>query len=639
MNPIRAFLFLLLLSSFYGCTAPQSEKATAPNIIWLIAEDISPALGCYGDMYANTPNIDKLAAGGLVYDFALTTAPICAPSRSCLITGLYATSLGTQHLRCEVPFPERLQTLPELMKEAGYFTSNRNKTDYNFEPEGLWEHWSSDYAPWRHRSKDQPFFSFINIGPSHEGSVNNLDRYNGFVKDLKEADFHDPAEVPLPPYYPDSPKTREIWAHYYDVLTVLDQNVGNVMNMLQEDGLMEETIIFFIADHGFGMPRYKRWLNKTGMHVPMVVHIPSNYQHLVQDFQAGFHKSELVSFIDLVPTTLNLAGASLPEYLEGKPIMGPNTEVKRALAFGARDRADDMFEMSRSVTDGRYLYVRHYMPHLAYIQPGFIFSDMKESYKELRRLHTAGLTNEEQKKLWNPKPIEELYDLQQDPQELQNLAKDPSLQDIKSRLRSELHAWMMETKDLGLLPEAEYMRRSQGSTPYDYARNSEDYKVERILQAAEMVGMASESDLVQAMEDEDSGVRYWATIGLIQQKSIGPAAKAALEALLADPSPSVQISAAEALCQFGQSPQAVKVLGTHVQSDQPTLALQAARTIQLVGEDARPLIPILNQVLEKNLGEPGQRLKYKDFNFAAFTSWALEWALKEMGEEIEIRNL
>lgn len=635
------YMRLLLLSFFLGflissCSTIKKETVDPPNIIWLIAEDISPALGCYGDAYATTPNIDKLASSALVYDFAMTTAPICSPSRSCLVTGLYATSLGTQHLRCEIPFPKQLKTLPELLREHGYFTSNRDKTDYNFNPENLWEHWSSDYAPWRHRAKNQSFFSFINIGPSHEGSVNNLEKYNDYVKDLPTDQFHDPDNVKLPPYYPDSPKTREIWAHYYDVLTVLDQNVGNVLNMLEEDGLMDETIIFFIADHGFGMPRYKRWLTKSGMNVPMVVHVPDKYNHLVENFNASTHNGELVSFIDLVPTVLNLAGAEIPEYLEGKPIMGKDASPRREFAFGARDRADDMFEMSRSATDGSYLYVRHFMPHLPYIQPGFIFSDVKESLRELRRLYLDGECNVEQTKLWNPKPIEELYDLESDPQELNNLANNPAFEEIKKILAEKMHQWMIETKDLGLLPEAEYMIRSEGSTPYEYARFSEDYAVEKTLAAAEMVGRASESELTGKLKDRDSGVRYWAVIGLLQMPELSDASSKELTALLNDPSPSVQIAAAEALCKYGDSAKAVQTLGKLVQDDRSWLALQAARSIQLVGEDARPLIPVMYEVLDKNLGEPGARRKYKDFNFAAFTSWALEWALQELGEDIQV---
>ncbi|WP_372947250.1 sulfatase-like hydrolase/transferase [Mariniphaga sp.] len=629
---IAGFQFL-----FSGCNSTQKkESGEKPNILILIAEDISPELGCYGNEYATTPNIDKMAESGMVYDFALTTAPICAPSRSALASGLYATSLVTKHLRSEIPFPEKLKTLPELLRENGYFTSNRDKTDYNFDPEGMWEHWSSEYTPWRHRADGQPFYSFMNIGPSHEGSVNNLQNYKRFVEHLPAEMFHDPAKVPLPPYYPDSPKTRETWAHYYDMLTVLDQNVGMVLDSLAADGLMEETIVFFIADHGFGMPRYKRWLYKTGMHVPMVVHVPKKYEHLVPGFSKGGHNANMVSFIDLPATLLNLAGAEVPGYFEGKPIMGENAEPEREYAFGARDRADDMFEMSRSVTDGRYFYVRNYMPHLPYIQSGFIFSDEKETFRELRLLHNAGQTDAEQEKLWNRKPVEELYDWQSDPRELNNLANDPALEEIKNILKNELHNWMLETHDLGLLPEAEYMIRSEGSSPYEYARESGDYQVGKILEAAEMVGISGESELVEKLKDIDSGVRYWAVIGLMQLEQISQPAAKTLTGLLTDSSPSVQIAAAEALCYHSSSSGAVETLGLNVMDDRPWVALQAARSILLVGENARPLIPVIYKKLDTLYGGPDSPRKFKDFNYASFTGWALEWALQELGEDIQV---
>lgn len=620
-----------------GCSAPAEKKAhTKPNIIWLIAEDISPALGCYGDSLATTPNLDKLASTGVVFTNAWTTAPICAPSRSCLISGLYATSLGTQHLRSEVNFPAQLKRLPELLRESGYFTTNRDKTDYNFTAEGMFDHWSSETTPWRHRQDGQPFFSFINIGPSHEGTVNDLETYKNLTKDLSPELFHDPAKIKLPPYYPDSPETRDVWAHYYDILTVLDKNVGALLDSLKKDKLMDETIIFFIADHGFGMPRYKRWLNKTGMNVPLILHVPEKYRHLVGEFQEGGKTDELVSFIDMVPTTLSLAGAEIPAYLEGKPFLGENLQSKRQYAFGARDRADDMVEMSRSVTDGRYIYIRHFMPHLPYIQSGYIYSDEKEAFKALRKLHLEGKTNAEQKKLWAPKPVEELYDLEADPFETNNLATDRNLSEIKTKFSKELHSWMLQNKDLGLLAEPEYMIRGSQSSPYEYARNSGQYQVEKILQAAEMVGIATEKELIGNLQDQESGVRYWAIMGLRQYSNVGTNTLHALEKALDDESPSVQIVAAEALCHFGKPQKAIPVLGKWVQDDRPWLVLQASRNILLVGDDAKPLIPEMRAVLPKNLAEPGAKRKYKDANFASFTSWALEWALQEMGENVKV---
>lgn len=622
--------------------ASNTEKGQTdrPKIVILIAEDIGPALGCYGYDYSTTPNIDKLAKNGIVYDHAFSTAPISAPSRSALVSGLYATSLGTQHLRSEVPFPDKLKTVPELLHENGYFTSNRDKTDYNFDPEGRWEHWSSEFTPWRHRAEGQPFYSFINVGPSHEGTVNNLQSYQHSVKDLPGNMLHDPTHVPLPPYYPDSPKTREIWAHYFDILTVLDQNVGMVLDSLEADGLMDETIVFFIADHGFGMPRYKRWLYSTGMHVPMVVHVPEKYGHLVPGFSKGSHKSQMASLIDLPATVLNLTGTMVPEYFEGAPIMGINAHG-REYAFGARDRADDMFEMSRSVTDGHYFYVRHYMPHLPYIQSGFIFSDEKEAFRELRRLHLKGETNAEQEKLWNKKPIEELYDWQTDPYELNNLADNPAYAEIKAGLKKQLHGWMLQTHDLGLLPEADYMIRSEGSSPYEYARESGSFRVGKILETAEMVGVSGEQELLEKLKDHDSGVRYWAIIGLMQLKQLNSGTAKALTQLLGDPSPSVQIAAAELLCYSKSTTDTKSVIETlerNLSDERPWVALQAARTVLLVEEKGRPLIPAMYKKLDTLYGTPDSPRKFKDSNYASFTGWALEWALQELGENIKVNR-
>jgi arylsulfatase A-like enzyme len=620
------------------CSALNEKKTqTKPNIIWLIAEDISPALGCYGDPQATTPHLDKFASKGVVFTNAWSTAPICAPSRSCLITGLYATSLGTQHLRSEVTFPSQLKRLPELLKQQGYFTTNRDKTDYNFSAEGMFDHWSSAMTPWRHRKEGQPFFSFINIGPSHEGTVNKLDSYRELTRDLAPALLHDPAKVKLPPYYPDSPETRQVWAHYYDILTVLDRNVGSFLDSLRKDNLMDETIIFFIADHGFGMPRYKRWLNKTGMNVPLVIHFPEKYKDLASDFIPGTHNDKLISFIDMAPTTLSLAGAGIPSWMEGKPFLGNSDANKRELAFGARDRADDMVEMSRSVTDGKHIYIRHFMPHLPYIQPGYIYSDEKEAYKALRKLHKEGKCNAEQEKLWNPKPIEELYDLVADPSETNNLATNQKYAGIKEILKKKLHSWMLQNRDLGLLAEPEYMIRGALTSPYDYARKSGRYQVDKILQTAEMVGVATEKELSVKLKDPESGVRYWAVLGLRQFSSVELNTLNALEKALDDESPSVRIVASEALCHFGKPEKAVTVLGKWVVDDRPWLALQAARNILLVGNHAKPIISEMRKVLEKNLAlKAGGKLKYRDFNYAAFTSWSLEWALQEMGEKVQV---
>lgn len=632
-------IFLIAALLTFSCENKQkkNQDVTPPNIIWLVAEDISPALGCYGDPLAKTPNIDRIAASGIRFDNAYATAPICAPSRSCLMSGMYATSLGTQHLRCEIPFPNQLKTLPEHLSAAGYFTSNRNKTDYNFDPEGRWEHWSGSYAPWRHREKiDQPFFSFINVGPSHEGSVNNDTRYIESIAGIPSENLVDPNKVTVPPYYPDNEQSREVWSRYYNVLQAMDKNVGQVLDSLEADGLMEETIIFFFGDHGFGMPRYKRWLYHTGLNVPLLVSVPDKYQHLFNR-EPGTSTDQMVSFVDFPTTALNLAGVDIPGTMEGQPFLGSSPSEPRDYVFGARDRADDMYEMSRAVLDDRYIYIRHFMPHLPYIQSGFIYSDEKFGFRTLRAAMMAGKLNDEQQKLWNPKPVEELYDLQEDPQELNNLADKSEYANIKSHLKKQLDQWMVEYKDFGLLPEAEYMLRSEGSTPYNYARDGDQFNAQAIMAAADMVGSATQTQCVEKLGDPDSGVRYWATMGLMQFEQLNQQSITALKQTLEDTSPSVQINAAEALCRVGSYPEAVEVLGRWVQDDRPWVAMQAARSIQLVGESARPLVPVMYQVLEKNLAdENSKHRKYKDFNYSAFTSWALEWALQELGEEVVV---
>jgi hypothetical protein len=357
---------------------------------------------------------------------------------------------------------------------------------------------------------------------------------------------------------------------------------------------------------------------------------------LVKDFVPGSVNDRLVSFIDMVPTVLSLTGAEIPPYMEGKPFLGNSDSNKRDYAFGARDRADDMVEMSRSVTDGKYIYIRHFMPHLPYIQPGYIYSDEKEAYKALRKLHGEGKCNAEQEKLWNSKPVEELYDLEADPSETNNQATNAIYAEAKEKLKSRLHAWMLENKDLGLLAEPEYMIRGSQSSPYEYARDSRKYQVDKILQAAEMVGVTSETELSAKLQDQESGVRYWAVMGLRQYSNVDKNTLITLEKALEDESPSVQVVAAEALCHFGKPAKAIPVLGRWVVDDRPWLALQSARNILLVGNNAKSLMPEMRKVLEKNLSKPGAKGKYKDNNFASFTSWALEWALQEMGEKVKV---
>ena len=639
-NSIGIGILILVICTFQACQQEQNTEQAEekPNIIWLNCEDLSPMLGAYGDEFATTPNLDQLAGEGVLYRKAYASAPICAPARSCMVTGVYATSLGTQHLRSELERPEFVKAVPEYMKEAGYFTSNYAKTDYNFDPAGFFDYWEQDLAPWRARKDgdERPFFSFFVFGMTHEGSGNNLERYQRSVADLPQSLFHDPDKVKVPPYYPDTPEFRELWAHYYDCATALDRTVGKVVQNLKDDGLYDETIIIFFSDHGNGMPRFKRWLNHSGLHVPFIVYVPEKYQHLMEE-KPGSENSDLINFADLAPTTLSLAGIEIPEHMQGIPFMGHQIGEPRKYMAAARSRADNMYEVSRAVRDDRYLYVRHYMPHMPYIQPGYIFSDKKLSFKYLRAMHEEGTLPPESEEMWHQKPIEELYDLQEDPKELNNLAEDPALQDKKEELKNAMHDWIYESRDAGFLFEPEMMMRGSESTVYEMAQDPAQYDLKAILPAAEMVGTAGIEELIKNLDHDDGGVRFWAVMGLQDLEGKAAPAKNELKKRLKDSSPSVAILAAETLCKLGECGQeTLDVLGKYLQDERPWLALQAARSTELIEEKAKPLVPVLYQVLDKNKALPGSERNYKDGNFAAFTSWSVKWALHYCGEDIDI---
>jgi len=632
-NLIR-FQFLLIVVIFAGCEKVPEEKR--PNIVWINCEDTGPNWGCYGDNYATTPNIDKLAENGILYTKAYATAPICSPARSCLITGLYATSLGTQHLRCDVKRPDFIKTLPEILSASGYFTTNQAKTDYNFDPTGVWDYWKNELAPWRKRKRNQPFFSMFVFGMTHEGSVNNSSKWEQNTTDLPKELFHDPAKVPIPPYYPNTPEIRKIWSHYHDNITVFDRKVGEIVQNLKNDDLLENTIIFVFSDHGTGLPRYKRWLNVTGLHVPFVVYIPEKFKSMSR-VSIGEKNDELVSFVDFAPTVLSMAGTDVPEEMEGQPFMGKRITPPRKHIIGARSRADNMYEMSRAVVTEDWIYVRHYYPHYKYIQPGLIFSDDKESLRELRRLKNQGELHEEAMKMWGEKPNEEMYNLQNDPHELNNLARFEENNQLLDSLRSIIHNWALKYPDTGLLPEAEYMIRAEGSTPYELLRKG-GIALEEIIESAELIGKSDIERLKTNLNAEESAVRFWAVIGLQAMKEEAKSAVSELKKMLNDESPSVQIAAAETICKLGYLDDGLPVLGKWLLDDRPQVALQAARSVELLEEKAKPLIPALYNVIEKNTStDPDAKRRFKDFNFAAFTMWSAEWALHHCGEDVNIK--
>lgn len=444
----------IIVLAWQGLCCFSVADAARPNILWISLEDISPDLGCYGDQYSLTPNMDRLASQGTRYTRAFTHAGVCAPSRSGIITGMYPTTMGTHHMRCKGVPPSYVKCFTEYLRAAGYYCTNDNKTDYNFDaPVTAWDD-NRPGAHWRNRpEKNQPFFSVINLTTTHESQIRlpaaQLEKRRAA---LSESERHDPAKAVLPPYYPDTPVTRRDWANYYDNLTFADKTVGKILDELAADGLEQNTIVFCWGDHGRGLPRGKRWIYDSGIRVPLIVRWPGQ-------IAPGTVRDELVCFIDLAPTVLALAGVERPQHLQGQPFLGAANVTPREYIFAARDRMDEAYDMIRAVRDKKYKYIRNYMPEKPYSQDINYMNEMP-TMKEWRRLNAEGKLVGPQTIFFQPtKPIEELYDTDADPHEIRNLAQDPAHQETLARLRTVHEQWQRDTNDLGLVPEAELNQR------------------------------------------------------------------------------------------------------------------------------------------------------------------------------------
>lgn len=624
--------FAVILVSFLAC-APVEEQIERPNILWISHEDLSPVYGCYGDKYANTPNIDKLAQSGIVFTNAFSNAPICAPARSTLITGMYATSLGTQHLRSEIPVPENLKILSEVLRDAGYYTSNNAKTDYNFDFTGRWDDCSNS-AHWRKRPEGKPFFSVFNFGITHEGSINGLSPEA--IAALKN--HHDPQKAKLPPFLPDSQKMREIWAYMYDLLSVFDNNVGELIAQLKEDGELDNTIIFVFSDHGNGLPGYKRWLNNAGLQVPLVLYVPEKYKNLVDNIN-GSESDKKVGFVDFAPTVIKLAGAEIPEMMEGRNFLGNEAKSEKYI-YGYRDRADDCYDMSRSVYNGRYIYIRHFMPKMPYFQHAIIFNK-EGSYKEIHRLEKLGQLPEGTQEMLLRKPVEQLFDLKNDPFEQNNLINENDLKDVVANLRENLNNWMLKHHDTGLFNEGEMMQRAKVSqiSVFEMARNYKEQNFARILEAAQKVGKTEKvGELVPYLKDDDSAVRYWGLVALDAYEGDISEIGELLTCLLDDKSESVAIKAAEIKVKRLNDKAALSTLEKMLKLDFEPMVLQAAISTRLIEDKAAPLIPeIQNEIMPRYSGNVWGR--YKNWLYPMFIGMALDQTLMNCKWEDNSSNL
>ncbi len=490
----RQLFPLLILCLLVGWIAlePGETPASRPNVLWIFGEDMGPELSLLDTPEVNTPNIDALARKGMYFTHAFTTAPVCSPSRSAINTGMYQMAIGAHNHRSHrpndtsvypFPLPDGVQTISDRMRHAGYFTANIRKF-----PEGTWFNgtgktdWNFTYAGkpfdsdvWVDLKANQPFYAQVNFPETHRGKAWN------------ESHTHipqtaNPDNVVIPPYYPDHPVVREDWAQYLNAAMSLDRKIGDVLALLERDGLAENTIVVFMGDHGRAMVRGKQWPYDSGLHVPMMVFIPETVGEPI-NYKAGTMNEQLVSLIDITASTLALAGIQKPANMHGRVLFGDQTEPPRTYLFGGRDRGDETVDRIRTVRTHRFRYLRNFYPERPFLQTNRYKEATYPTIWVMKKLHEEGKLTPAQAQLLAPnRPVEELYDIISDPYEINNLATSPDHQEILKQLRFELEKWIEEIDDKGRIPE------DQSVYEFYEARSQRNYN-ERIAKLREKWGV------------------------------------------------------------------------------------------------------------------------------------------------------
>ena len=459
MTKIAAFV--VVLWALLGCDSLERNQLSGstlperPNILWIVAEDLSPIIPPFGDLTVDTPNLTRLADEGVRYTRVFSTSGVCAPSRASIATGMYQNRIGAHHMRTtsvvgegpaglipyEVVPPAYVKMQSQYFREAGYYTSNNAKEDYQFrKPITAWDD-SSPQAHWRNRASGQPFFSIFNIGITHESQVWRQ-RDNPLL-------LASDAEVPIPPYLPETDIAVRDIRQVYSNIIAMDREIGKLLSQLEEDDLVDDTIIFFYSDHGGPLPRQKRLLYDSGIRVPLIIRFPGKWR-------AGEIDDQLISFVDFKSTTLSLAGIEPPTYSDGRAFLGDFVETPtREYIHAAADRFDNEYDTIRAVRDSRYKYLRNYNLDKAYYLP-LPYREQMPIMRELLQLNEQGKLNRFQAQWFREqKPLEELFDTDIDPYELENLAQDPAYSNKLKELSDELDSWLLEVDDLGFTPENE----------------------------------------------------------------------------------------------------------------------------------------------------------------------------------------
>ena len=575
MKWLDSLLFLFVIAAL------PANAAERPNILWLTSEDNSVDwVGCYGNPHAETPHIDKLASEGFRYLHCYANAPVCAPSRSTWITGVYALSTGTHQMRSRYPIPHgTIKYYPDLLKQAGYYVGNVTKTDYNIggRPDGA--PWDTNKVDWTELPKRQPFFMVINSTKSHESSA---------FGDLEKT-THSPDQVRLAKYHPDIPELRKNYAHYHDQVKKMDADIGKALADLEKCGLSENTIVIYNSDHGGVMPRSKRFLYNSGTHCPLIVRIPEKFKHLCPA-EPGAAIDRLVSFIDMPKTWLSLCGADTPDYLQGKIFLGPKAET-RDFHVSFRGRMDERSDNARAIRDRRFLYIRNYMPYVPWGQHLNYLWTMKGT-QAWERHHKEGKTDALTGQFFRTKPMEELFDTAADPDNVNNLAGQPEYARELARLSAALDAWQIEYFDAGLLPETELLQRSEASkkTIYEVVRDPSLYDLKGYQQTATLAMKSDPANLptfYKNLSHADSGIRYWSVLGCFHLQGRAKLDQEQIRKCLHDDSHHVRAMAAWIMYRDGDQP-AAQQCWNHLLQNSSYASLEIFNIIDWIGDGHAP---------------------------------------------------
>jgi len=584
-------VLVLAVSATIGAPAEPRDtiSASRPNILWVTSEDNGISwISCYGSTNCKTPAIDQLAAEGFRYTNCFDNAAVCAPTRSTWITGMYAISNGTQPMRSRNDIPHgTIKYYPDLLKAAGYHTSNPGKTDYNIGGRPDKECWDyrggKEKYGWRMREPGQPFFAVVNFGSSHES------RAHGDVENTR----HDPDKMTLHSYHPDLRVIRKNYAKYADAVEKMDSEVGAALEALKQDGLYEDTIIVYCSDHGGVMPRSKRFLYSSGTHCPLIVRIPEKYKHLWPADKPGSAVDRIVSFVDMPKTWLSLVGAEIPDTFQGTVFLGEGTEPEPRYHLSFRERADERFDSVRMIRDKQFAYYKNYMP---YAPAGQYLEYLWKApaAPAWERHHREGKTDDVTGRFFRPRVSEEFYDTIEDFDNVRNLIDTPEHRAKIAEMKAAMRAKQIELHDSGLLPESMRVKRAadNNKTIYEMVRDPELYPIEAYLDAADMALARETVNLpafVKGMSAADNGIRYWSVVGLHLLGGKASSALPLIEKALQDEEHEVRIMAAWTMVKLGETQKGLACL-RGLLNNGTTTQRTLYNALDWMGDDAMPLV-------------------------------------------------